>query len=104
MKTGWRPASYAAGSPDGRNQNSTCRVTAIGTPRSASSRGAQAPGAITRRSASTVPRVVVTRTPEASASHDSARSSNRRSAPAATARRTCSRTARSGRTNPVRVS
>ena len=104
MKIGWRPGAYDAGSADGSNQNTSSRVTVIGTPRSASTCGAQAPGATTSRSASIVPRVVVTRTPESSASQPSARSSNLRSAPAATARRTCSWTVRSGRTNPLRVS
>ena len=47
----------------------TCRSTVIGTPRSASSCGAHAPGAMTSAPASYVPAAVVTRTPEAEDSH-----------------------------------
>ena len=43
-------------------------------------------------------------TPRSVADHPSTRSPNRRSAPAASARRRCSRTVRSGRTKPLRSS
>ena len=103
IHTGCRPTCTARSPPAGANQCMSWRSTRAAARgrragrRPGAGRDDQAPRVVRRLRRWTV-------TPRSVAVQPSTRSPNRRSAPAASARRRCSRTVCSGRTNPLRSS